>query len=272
MDLLTGFTGGFVIFSVLGHVAYRSGLKISDFQQSGFSLGFIAYPEAANYLPPPQLWSALFFFMSVFLGIDSQFPNYEIVVTALNDEFPRLFQGKTTVMTLGVITCAFLLAIPMVTEGGFYLLTLVDWYAATFSVTIFALIEVLVMSLIYGVRNIDKNVFEMTGQRVPIIFKFCWYCLTPLLLLVTLGFTVYTYTPPAYKGYVYKPWAVGLGWVIAATSLVPIPVYAIYALFTTPGTLLERLQVNLRPNELWGPPADVREAESMHTQDRLLAN
>ncbi|KAH3778547.1 sodium- and chloride-dependent glycine transporter 1-like [Dreissena polymorpha] len=272
MDLLTGFTGGFVIFSVLGHVAYRSGLKISDFQQSGFSLGFIAYPEAANYLPPPQLWSALFFFMSVFLGIDSQFPNYEIVVTALKDEFPRLFQGKSTVMTLGVIMCAFLLAIPMVTEGGFYLLTLVDWYAATFSVTIFALIEVLVMSFIYGVRNIDQNVFEMTGQRVPIIFKFCWYCLTPLLLLVTLGFTVYTYTPPAYKGYVYKPWAVGLGWVIAATSLVPIPVCAIYALYTTPGTLLEKLQVNLRPNELWGPPADVREAESKHAQDRLPAN
>ena len=30
------------------------------------------YPEAANYLPPPQLWCALFFFMSIFLGIDSQ--------------------------------------------------------------------------------------------------------------------------------------------------------------------------------------------------------
>lgn len=38
----------------------------------GLSLGFIAYPEAAQYLPPPQLWCALFFFMSIFLGIDSQ--------------------------------------------------------------------------------------------------------------------------------------------------------------------------------------------------------
>ena len=35
LDLIIGFSGGFVIFIFLGHVAYKSGLKISDFQQSG---------------------------------------------------------------------------------------------------------------------------------------------------------------------------------------------------------------------------------------------
>ncbi|XP_053402899.1 sodium- and chloride-dependent neutral and basic amino acid transporter B(0+)-like [Mercenaria mercenaria] len=150
MDLLTGFTGGFVIFSVLGHVSHETGIDIKNFNQSGYGLGFIAYPEAANYLPPPQLWCALFFFMSIFLGIDSQFPNYEIVVTAFRDEFPKRLKGKTTLLTLIVIVLAFLLAIPQVTQGGFYLLTLVDWYAATFSVTIFALIELLVMTYVYG--------------------------------------------------------------------------------------------------------------------------
>ena len=43
---------------------------------AGYGLGFIVYPEAANYLPPPQLWCALFFFMSIFLGIDSQVNKY----------------------------------------------------------------------------------------------------------------------------------------------------------------------------------------------------
>jgi hypothetical protein len=35
MDLLTGFAGGFVIFSVLGHVAHESGINIENFNQSG---------------------------------------------------------------------------------------------------------------------------------------------------------------------------------------------------------------------------------------------
>lgn len=35
MDLFTGFFGGFVIFSVIGHVSYRTGIPIEKFNQSG---------------------------------------------------------------------------------------------------------------------------------------------------------------------------------------------------------------------------------------------
>ena len=42
----------------------------------------------------------------------------------------------------------------MLFQGGIYLLTLVDWYAATFSVTIFALLEILVMTYVYGKKLI----------------------------------------------------------------------------------------------------------------------
>ncbi|XP_060591906.1 sodium- and chloride-dependent glycine transporter 1-like [Ruditapes philippinarum] len=261
MDLLAGFSGGFVIFSVLGHVSHETGIDIKSFNQSGYGLGFIAYPEAANYLPPPQLWCALFFFMSIFLGIDSQFPNYEIVVTAIKDEFSKRLHGKTTQLTLIVIVLAFLLAIPQVTGGGYYLLTLLDWYAATFSVTIFALIELLVMAYVYGIKRVDANMREMTGKGVPLLFKIAWCVTTPLLLAVTLGFTVYTYEPPSYGSYEYEQWHIGLGWCIAAFSLAPIPIYVIYRLYKTPGTLFERLKINLRPNELWGPPEEIRNPE-----------
>jgi len=50
---------------------------------------------------------------------------------------------------------------------------------------------------------------------------------------------MYTYAPPAYQGYEYKPWAVSLGWCIAASSLVPIPVYMIYRLYVTEGSIIE---------------------------------
>lgn len=270
LDLFTGIFGGFVIFSVLGHVSWRTGIDIRNFNQSGYGLGFVAYPEAANYLPPPQLWCVLFFTMSFFLGIDSQFPNYEIVVTALRDEFPQLLRKKHILLTSVVIVAAFLLAIPMVTQGGFYLLTLVDWYAATFSIAIFALIELIVMTYVYGVKRVDKNMREMTGNGVPIVFKVAWYAVTPVLLAITL--TVYTYTPPAIGTYVYPSWAVSLGWCIAVASIAPIPLYVVYMLYKTPGSVIERFRNTLRPNDKWGPQQNAEDATSIESKQPLDAN
>ena len=53
--------GGFVTFSVLGHLAARLRVSVPDVVQSGPGLVFTVYPEVLGLLPLAPLWALVHF-------------------------------------------------------------------------------------------------------------------------------------------------------------------------------------------------------------------
>ena len=80
-DVGTSVFGGFVSFSVLGHMAHRLNVSVPDVVQSGPGLVFTVYPEVLSLLPLAPLWALLFFLMLFTLSIDSEVRAFSPVPT-----------------------------------------------------------------------------------------------------------------------------------------------------------------------------------------------
>ncbi|XP_074862465.1 sodium- and chloride-dependent betaine transporter [Carettochelys insculpta] len=281
LNSITSFVAGFAIFSVLGFMAQEQGVPIAEVAESGPGLAFIAYPKAVTMMPVSQLWSCLFFLMLIFLGLDSQFVCVESLVTAIVDMYPEVFQkkGHRELLILAISIICYLLGLMLVTEGGMYIFQLMDYYAASGTCLLFlAIFEVICVGWVYGADRFYDNIEDMIGYRPWPLIKMCWQVITPGVCLATFLFSLIKYSPLKYKNsYVYPPWGYTLGWLMALSSMVCIPLYVVIILLKTKGSLKKRLQQLTSPaQDLPQPkkklPAGMSEpSKSPNSEDRISA-
>uniref|UniRef100_A0A8D3D679 Si:ch211-117c9.5 n=1 Tax=Scophthalmus maximus TaxID=52904 RepID=A0A8D3D679_SCOMX len=251
----TSFFAGFVVFSVLGFMAKEQGVDISKVAESGPGLAFIAYPKAVTLMPLAPLWAALFFFMLLILGLDSQFVGVEGLITGIMDMLPpKSVLGSLRREVVAAVCCVicFIIDLSMVTEGGMYVFQLFDYYSASGMTLLWqAFWECVVIAWVYGADRFMDDVARMIGYQPLPYMKWCWSYITPIVCAGVFFFHVVNYKPLTYNTvYTYPWWGEAIGWALALSSMLCIPLTVLYKLLSSKGSLWERWRYLTTP--VWG--------------------
>ncbi|XP_062613429.1 sodium-dependent proline transporter-like [Saccostrea cucullata] len=266
-DTLTCIFAGFVIFSYLGHMAGELNAKVGDVAQDGAGLAFVVYPTAVASLPASPFWSALFFFMLITLGLDSQFAMLETVLTGVMDQYPVLRPHKTLVI-LVICIVFFIIGLPLCCPGGVYLLQILDNYVGGWTLLIIGFAECICITYIYGVNRFIKDIELMLGLKMFIWWKICWMILSPIALVLIFIATFIDYEASTYGDYTFPAWADGLGWFMAVAIIAAIPITMLYQINREDEdtSIWEKIKLQCTPSREWGP-ALVRHRELVNYID-----
>lgn len=259
VNILTSFYAGFVVFSVLGYIATQKNIPVSAVAAQGPGLVFIVYPEGLSTMPVAPLWSILFFFMMLMLGLSSMFAMAECFFSALMDEYPQIFRKDymRTVLfrTVGTL-CFFLISLCMVSNNGFVVFSIWDKFVGEFPLLFIGLIEMSSIMYIYGAKNFFYDIEMMLGKQMKAVrygFGACFLVLTPAVILAVIIISAINYSPPVVLDRPAPAWGEALGWIIVTACVVFIPVVFIYQFIRRGGRKFKDLYRLTRPSPEWGP-------------------
>ncbi|KAB0378054.1 hypothetical protein FD755_009632 [Muntiacus reevesi] len=183
---------------------------------------------------------------------DPQFVCVESLVTAVVDMYPKVFRRgyRRELLILALSVTSYFLGLVMLTEGGMYIFQLFDSYAASGMCLLFvAIFECICIGWVYGSNRFYDNIEDMIGYRPLSLIKWCWKVVTPGICAGIFIFFLVKYKPLKYNNvYTYPPWGYGIGWLMALSSMLCIPVWVCIKVWKTEGTLPERFRKLMIPS------------------------
>mmetsp|Transcript_5432 Transcript_5432/g.18379 ORF Transcript_5432/g.18379 Transcript_5432/m.18379 type:complete len:378 (-) Transcript_5432:114-1247(-) len=151
---------GFVVFSIIGHLAAAEGVAVGDVVDAGPGLTFVVFPAAIALIPAAPVISVLFFTTLLLLGLGSAFGLVAAFNTVLYDCSPWCRAHKQ-ITAAGVLGSLFLLGLLMATPDGRFWIDIVDHFVSDYVLTIVGLVEVIVLGWIYGPQRLEDLVMAV---------------------------------------------------------------------------------------------------------------
>ncbi len=155
--------------------------------EGAFNLGFQSLPVIFQKIPLGQVFGAMWFFLLFIAGITSSVAMTSPAVAFLEDEF----KWKRTKAVNAVFAVMAICAVLVVAFFKFGFLDELDFWAGTFGLVVFATIEIIIFSWVFGVKKGWEEMHIGADLKIPKIFKFILKYVTPIYMLVVLGAWTY---------------------------------------------------------------------------------
>jgi neurotransmitter:Na+ symporter, NSS family len=164
--------------------AFFGPIDIKGIADSGvFNLGFVTMPVVLNNLPLAPLLGFFWFFLLFLAGITSSVSLAQPAVAFLEDEFN--IDRKRAVWIFGIVSfilCQF--SIFFLKNG---VVDELDFWGGTFFLVVFATIEVILFTWVFGMENAWDEIHIGADMRIPVIYKYIMKYITPAFLFFILG-------------------------------------------------------------------------------------
>jgi len=186
---------GILVFSTLGYLVQNMGVEFTSFG-TGAGVAFIAFPIAISTMSSnvviQGLLGFLFFFCLFVAGISSSISMLESFATAAMDKFEISREKLIGILSL----IGFAGSACFASYAGFnYILDIVDSYVGNIIIAGLGLIEVVLISYIYGTEKLREEANRYSDFRVGKWWDYLLKYFTPLLLgavVVTNIFNIFT--------------------------------------------------------------------------------
>jgi len=152
-----------------------------------FDLGFVAMPVIFQQLPLGQMLGAMWFLLLFIAGITSSVALLSPAVAFVEDEFK--WSRVKAVNAVFAVLLAGLIGVVAFFRYGF--MDEMDFWAGTFGLVVFGVIEVIIFGWVFGIERGWQEMHKGAQLKVPRFFKFVIKYVTPLYMLAILG--VWTY-------------------------------------------------------------------------------
>lgn len=145
-----------------------------------FNLGFVSMPLIFERIPLGQLFGFLWFLLLFFAGISSSVAMGQPLISFLEDEFG--FSRKKAVFVVGALVLIAVQFVIFFIQYGF--LDEMDYWAGTFGLVVFALIETILFMWVFGADKAWAEMNEGGDIAISKVFYYIMKYITPVILLL----------------------------------------------------------------------------------------